>query len=154
MLKSSSLLTIALLLSACGGGGGGGTSGGTASGGAADTVSPALTFSPAKLTGTFTAGTAYTLNVTATATRPADFNGASNVYVLVVDDTGVIQPNAAVTAVSTTQYSARLITQTTLTAGTKSGNFSVRVCKDAACTSQFPGSPVALPYELVVTAKS
>lgn len=146
MLKIVPVLAFALILSACGGGGGGDNS-------AAAAASPALSFSPAKLTGTFTAGTAFALNVTATATRPADFNGVSNVYVLVVDDTGVIQSNAQVTALSTTQYSARVTTLTTLTAGTKTGNFSVRVCKDAACTAQFPGSPVALPYELVVTAK-
>lgn len=148
MLKIVPVLALALMLSACGGGGGG-----DSSAAAAAAASPALSFSPAKLTGTFTAGTAFALNVTATATRPADFNGVSNVYVVVVDDTGVIQPNAQVTALSTTQYSARLTTLTTLTAGTKTGNFSVRVCKDAACASQFQGSPVALPYELVVSAK-
>lgn len=146
MLKIVPVLALTLILSACGGGGGGDNS-------AAAAASPALSFSPAKLTGTFTAGTAFALNVTATATRPADFNGVSNVYVLVVDDTGVIQSNAQVTALSSTQYSARVTTLTTLTAGTKTGNFSVRVCKDAACATQFPGSPVALPYELVVTAK-
>lgn len=150
MFKTVPVLALALILSACGGGGGSDNSAA-----AAAAASPALSFSPAKLTGTFTAGTAFALNVTATATatRPADFNGVSNVYVLVVDDTGVIQSNAQVTALSTTQYSARVTTLTTLTAGTKTGNFSVRVCKDAACATQFPGSPVALPYELVVTAK-
>ncbi|WP_426190849.1 hypothetical protein [Massilia sp. DWR3-1-1] len=152
MLKTYSAplctLLCAVLLTACGGGG----SSSSASS-APETVSPAVTFSPAKLSATFVAGTAAPLNVTATATRPADFNGVSTVYVFIVDDTGVIQSNPAITQTSNTQYSARLTTLTTLAAGTRTGNFSLRLCKDAACSAQFPGSPVALPYELVITAK-
>jgi hypothetical protein len=34
---------------------------------------------------------------------------------------------------------------TTLTAGTWMRNVNVRVCKDAACALQLPGSPVACP---------
>ena len=30
------------------------------------------------------------------------------------------------------------------------GNVSVRLCRDSACASQFPGSPVALPYSLQI----
>lgn len=153
MYKISTALLLALTLTACVGGGGSSASTGS-TGGGTDATSPALSFSPAKVTGTFAAGTAFPISVTATATRPADFNGVSNVYVLIVDDAGVIQADPTITAVSTTQYSVKVTTQTSLTAGTKTGNFSVRVCKDSACAAQFPGSPVALPYELVVTPKA
>jgi len=147
LLASLPLLASPFLLSACGGGGGGGS----AAAGAAP-AGPAVTFTPAKVSASFPTGTAASLTATATINRPSDFDGASAVYATIVDDTGVILPAAQITQTGSTQYSARLTTVSNLTPGTHTGSFSLRLCRDAACTSQFPGSPTALPYELTVTA--
>lgn len=151
------------ILSACGGGGGGST--GKEPSGAAPAPpgvvpappaepppasnSPALRFVPEKVTATAEAGTSVTATVNATALRPQDFTSA--VYALVVDSNGVILPNARVLAISATEYSAVLQTSPNLAPGTYKGSFSVRLCRDTACSSQFPGSPVDLPYEFTVT---
>nr|WP_315398621.1 quinoprotein amine dehydrogenase [uncultured Duganella sp.] len=137
---------LAALLSACGGGGGGGG----APAPAPPAASPALTFAPATLAATISAGTSLTLNVGASVARPADFANAGTVFATLTDSTGVILPSAQVVRDSDTQYHAVLQTAPTLAAGSYRGAFSVRLCRDSACASQFPGSPVALPYEFQV----
>ena len=140
-------LLIAALLSACGGGGGG----------AADSSSPpppagpAMTFTPAQLSATAAAGTSATLSVSASINRPADFSGAASVFALIVDDQGVLLPSPKLVQDSSVLYHADLQTVPTLAAGSYSGNFTVKLCRDSACASQFPGSPMQLPYALTVT---
>lgn len=135
---------IAALLAGCGGGG--------SSGGGATTpdVSPALTFTPATVTGSVTAGVSLTASVIATVTRPNDFSNATSVLALVVDSAGVLLPNAQLVQDSSSQFHAVLQTAPTLAAGNYKGSFSVRLCRDSGCASQFPGSPVALPYDITV----
>ncbi|NYE61948.1 hypothetical protein FHW58_003155 [Duganella sp. 1224] len=141
-------LLIAVLLAGCGGGGGGG--GGTTGGGTTTpATSPALTFTPAAFTGNVTAGTSLTANITANVTRPGDFTNAS-VTAVVVDSAGVLLPNMQLVQDSASQYHAVLQTAPSLAAGNYKGSFSVRLCRDSACASQFPGSPVALPYDITV----
>ena len=137
---------ISALLAGCGGGGGGGGGGSSPT---APTASPALTFNPATVTGTAIAGTALTANVIATVVRPGDFTNAT-VFATVVDSNGVLQPNMQLVRDSDTQYHAVLQTAPTLAANNYQGSFSVRLCRDSACASQFPGSPVALPYNITV----
>jgi len=136
------------MLAACGGGGGGGDSTAPVAPPVAS-VGPALRFTPEKMAVTAEAGISVTATVNATALRPADFTGT--VYALVVDGTGVILPNARVLAISATEYSAVLQTSPSLAPGVYKGNFVVKLCRDASCASQFPGSPVDLPYEITVT---
>jgi hypothetical protein len=147
-------LALAALLAACGGGGGGGVGagGGGAVGGGGDTpaVGPALSFNPATVSATIDAGTSLTLNVVATVARPADFANAGTVVAVVTDTTGVILPSAQLIRDSDTQYHAVLQSAPTLAAGAYKGNFSVKLCKDAGCASQFPGSPMQLPYDFTV----
>ncbi|CAN7726310.1 BACON domain-containing protein [Duganella sp. LjRoot269] len=148
-------LTLAALLgaglTACGGGGGGGGGGGN-NGGGTDTpaASPALTFNPATVRATINAGTSLTLNVLATVNRPADFANATTVVASVTDSAGVIQPSAQLIRDSDTQYHAILQSAPGLAAGTYTGNFNVRLCRDSGCASQFPGSPMLLPYSFQV----
>ncbi|MRW87326.1 quinoprotein amine dehydrogenase [Pseudoduganella sp. FT26W] len=137
---------IAALLAGCGGGGGGGSAGG---GTTTPVASPALTFTPASVTGSVTAGTSLTSNITAVVTRPGDFTNA-NVTAMVVDSVGVLLPNMQLVQDSASQYHAVLQTAPTLAAGRYQGSFSVRLCRDSACASQFPGSPVTLPYDFTV----
>jgi hypothetical protein len=135
----------AALLTACGGGGGGGSPDtGTPA------ATPALTFSPSTVTANIGAGTSQTLNVTATVVRPSDFANAASVFASLTDSTGVILPAAQVVRDSDTQYHAVLQSAPTLAAGNYKGNFSVKLCRDSACASQFPGSPVNLPYDFTV----
>jgi hypothetical protein len=141
-------LIIAALLAGCGGGGGGGSSSG---GGGTTTpvASPALTFTPGSLTGSVTAGTSLTSNIVAAVTRPGDFTNAS-VTAVVVDSAGVLLPNMQLVQDTPSQYHTVLQTAPTLAAGRYQGNFTVRLCRDSACASQFPGSPVTLPYDFTV----
>jgi hypothetical protein len=138
---------IAALLAGCGGGGGGGGSGG---GTTTPSASPALTFTPATVTATANAGTSLTINVMAAVARPSDFSGAT-VFASVTDSNGVILPSSNVVRDSDSQYHAILLTSPTLAANNYKGSFSVRLCRDSACASQFPGSPVALPYDITVS---
>jgi hypothetical protein len=140
---------IAALLAGCGGGGGG-NSGGNGGGTTAPEASPALTFTPATVTGNVPAGLTLTASVIASVTRPNDFSNATNVTALVVDSAGILLPNVQLVQDSSTQYHAVLQTAPTLAAGNYKGSFSVRLCRDSGCASQFPGSPVALPYDITV----
>ena len=98
-------------------------------------------------------GTSKQLTVTATILRPSDFDGASFVYAYIIDDVGVIMPNAQIAQSSATQYTATLYSASILAVGTYKGNFALKLCRDAGCASQFPGSPTLLPYEFTVTAQ-
>jgi len=139
-------LFIAALLTGCGGGGGGGSSGG---GTTTPAATPALAFTPASITASAVAGTSLTINVMAAVARPGDFAGAT-VFASVTDSNNVILPSSTVVRDSDSQYHAVLLTSPTLAAGNYKGSLSVRLCRDSACASQFPGAPVALPYDLTV----
>lgn len=146
-------LLISALLAGCGGGGGGGAgTGGGSTGGGTTTpvVSPALTFTPATASGSVNAGVALTLNVIGAVARPGDFTGAS-VFASVVDSNNVLSSSQVVQD-NGSQYHVVLQTAPTLAAGNYKGNFSVRLCRDSACASQFPGAPVTLPYDITVLA--
>lgn len=133
---------LALLLAACGGGGGGGGDGGAA-------AAPAVSFAPSGLVSNVQVGNSATLTVRATATDVALFS--RQVYVFVVDAAGVLLPAIELASVDSRTVSATLHTKPTLPVGRHAGEFSVRLCNDVACTSQVPGSPVPLPYDLTVT---
>jgi hypothetical protein len=147
LLTTAALLSA--LLTACGGGGGGSSSSGTPT--PPPVSGPALNFTPATITGTAVAGTSATINLGATVNRPADFANASNIFAFVIDDKGVLLPGVQLIKDSDTQYHAALQTAPSLAAGSYSGNFTVKLCPDSACASQFPGSPMALPYSLQIT---
>ena len=160
MLRPKSAAAIASLMltavlgtavTACGGGGSGGGGGGNNGGGTdVPAGSPALTFNPATVRATINAGTSLTLNVMAAVNRPADFANATTIVASVTDSAGVIQPSAQLIRDSDTQYHAILQSAPGLAAGTYNGNFNVRLCRDSGCASQFPGSPMLLPYSFQV----
>ncbi len=127
----------ALAVAACGGGGGGGGSG------------AALSFAPASLTTNVVTGASATLTVRATAADPSIFKGL--VYVYVVDSAQVLLPGVELTAVDASTVAATLHTSPALKPGRYRGDFQVQLCRDSGCASQFPGSPIPLPYDLNVT---
>lgn len=130
------------LLSACGGGGGGG--------GGSDAAPPAVTFSPGSFTVTTIEGTSAAGSVQATASDPSAF--ASLVYVYVVDPTHLLNGTIGLSPVDSRSYSASLATATNVPAGHYTGAFTVQLCKDSACATPLPGSPVKLPYDITVRA--
>jgi len=112
----------------------------------------ALTFSPDSVTTSIAPGLSKAFTVTATVNTPADFASATTVYAFITDTTGVIQPQVEITQDDDT-FTATLHTNPALALGVYTGNFTVKICRDAACTQQFPGSPMLLPYKFTVTAQ-
>lgn len=144
-------LLISLFLTACGGGGGGDSTPAAGSNNQGATAA-ALTFTPSTINQALTAGVSSTINFAATVNTPSDFNGASAVYAYFVDDVGVLLPNTQISRNSTTQYSVALYTSPALSVGTHQGNLTVKLCRDSNCASQFPGSPMLLPYSFQVNS--
>ncbi|MEN9544215.1 MAG: hypothetical protein RLZZ598_1048, partial [Pseudomonadota bacterium] len=136
-------LLLSIVLAGCGGGGGSSDSA-SASGRAA-----ALSFSPVLVTTNVATSTSTTLTVRATASDPAIFNGA--VYVYVVDPAHVLAQSVELSSIDARTFSVTLHTSPSLAVGRYTGNFQIQLCKDPNCASQFPGSPVLLPYDLTIT---
>lgn len=81
----------------------------------------------------------------------ASLTAAGTVYPQIVDPAGVFQPNPP-TSVNGPYVTSTLFLSTSLQAGSHSGNLEFRVCTDLACTQQVAGSPVLVPYSLVLKA--
>lgn len=137
-----------LLLAGCGGGGGGNSAVPVAP--VAPASPPTLSFGAPVATATVEEGSMKAVSLQATVNTPSDFQNASGVFAYIIDTTGVILPDVRLTQTSSTSYSALLQTSPTLPVGKHTGTFAVKVCKDAACVQQFPGSPMQLPYEITV----
>jgi Viral BACON domain len=144
MRRLTSVLLAAFLavsLASCGGGGGGAPSGGGSN-------SPLLTFSPSTIKASLKEGASATLNVRATLTNPSVIDG--NVYVYVADSKGVLA-DFDLRPLDDTSIEVSLYTKGTLSLGKHQGAFEINLCRDVNCAAQYPGSPVALPYDLTVT---
>lgn len=81
----------------------------------------------------------------------ASLTGAGG-YPQIVDPAGAFQPNPYATSANGANLTYTLFPSASLTAGTHNGNLEFRVCKDQACTQQVAGSPVLVPYSLVLRA--
>ncbi|ANH69760.1 BACON domain-containing protein [Mitsuaria sp. 7] len=141
-------LLAAAVLTACGGGGGGGD------GGADTPARPAVTLSPISVPSDVTSGISSALTVTVTVNDPSVFNGQTTLYTRIVDDKAVIETSVDLTPATPTTYIATLRTRRDLNPGRYTGTFLVRLCKDSACSAEFPGSPMTLPYDFVVNPGS
>ncbi|MET3462204.1 YncE family protein [Variovorax atrisoli] len=173
MLRFAAAIGFCLVLAGCGGGGGGGGGGlpglgmvpstanppatgnvaPTADASANDASSPAVTFSLASVTGNQPTGTSGTYVVKVNVSNPAVFNGT--VYAVVQDSKQVLSPGAAVQLfpIDASTYGATLRTSASLPVGRYQGTFQIALCKDPACTQQYPGSPVSLPYDFTVSER-
>lgn len=114
------------------------------------TPTPTLTFSVPTAAATADEGSTKALSLLATVNTPSDFQNANSVFAYVIDTTGVILPEVQFSQLSSSSYSILLQTAPTLPIGKHTGTFSVKVCKNAACTQHFPGSPMQLPYAITV----
>lgn len=74
---------------------------------------------------------------------------ASTAFAQLVLPTTHFAPTSSLVTDGTT-YTATLVLGESLAPGTYSGAFQIRLCRDRACTAQWPGSPASLPYEFTV----
>jgi hypothetical protein len=134
---------IVALLTGCGGGG-------SSSGTAAPPAVPALILDQPVIKATFASGDSVALSLTGRVAKPGDFAGAPKVYAVLVDHTGVVSTDVGVSVAADYSFSADLSPSRTLVVGSYTGTLQLKLCRDAACGSQFPGSPMSLPYEFRV----
>lgn len=129
------MIWLVAVLSSCGGG---------------SQPNPALVFSPQQIELNTRAGSPSRVTVQAQVRNPSNFGNASTVYAVVVDPDQVLQGTPTLTQNDSENYTAELVFSPTLQAGVHQGQFLVKLCRDAQCASQFPGSPSRLPYKLTV----
>ncbi|RFP13585.1 hypothetical protein D0T23_14335 [Duganella sp. BJB475] len=99
---------------------------------------------------TFSTADQIPLTVSGHVAKPADFANVTKVYALIVDTAGVISPDAWVSVSADYSFYGSLHPSSNLAVGSYTGNLQLKLCRDEACNSQFPGSPMSLPYELHV----
>jgi hypothetical protein len=73
------------------------------------------------------------------------------VYVLIVDDKGVIEPNADVSG-NGTHYSATLVTNPKLSVGNHKGSIDIKACADQHCRTVYGSA--SLSYDFTVSAST
>jgi hypothetical protein len=138
-------------LSGCGAGDNTGIAGTTSTAGhLSASAFSALRFDPATASATVPAGASRVVALDATINRAADFAGLSQIHVQLADDS--VFQEAYVTPGASDKALVALYTAEKLTPGSYKGTLSLRLCKDEACTRQFAGSPVELPYAIEVQA--
>ena len=132
------------LLSGCGGGGS------SSSPSSAPAAVPALVLDQPVIKATFASGESLPMSVSGHVAKPADFAGVAKVYAVLSDNAGVVSSDAGLSVAADYSFFASLNPSSTLPVGTYTGNLQLKLCRDAACNSQFPGSPMKLPYEFYV----
>jgi hypothetical protein len=142
----------ALILSACGGGGETPIPTSSSADRPVQAVAPALTFTPATLAASVVEGQTTSMAVQAVLTRPTDFPAGAQFFVRVLEQGNVIS-GMATTPLSGSSFSATLNTSAALSEGRHTGNLTVQLCSDQNCERQYAGSPMALPYQIDVSAR-
>jgi len=140
-------LFAAAMLTACGGGGGD----------SPEPAHPTVSLSPIRALGgigesDITYGQSVGISVSGKVLDPNAFSGA--VYAVVIDDKGILNGRVEIGPFSSSGgFTAYLYTSTSIKAGRYTGSFEVRLCRDTSCSSQFPGSPVMLPYDIRINPR-
>lgn len=145
---SIACLLLPLLLTACGGGGGGDSgppsSGGNGSSGGGSAFSVSIDRSELRFTAQENASVAPQVVLGSGSGTPPD-----TVYL------GSLDLGTAIERVTVESIGAQakftVYPRTTLAAGDYRGNLQLFACRDAACASHFPGSPVSVPYVVSIT---
>jgi hypothetical protein len=133
--------SLLLALMACGGGGDGSTPG--------DLNSPiAIRFNPTTAQENVTrSGNLYTMLVTARLSHAP----SGPAYAYVIADAPVLTPGATVvTRNADGSYTASLPVAASLPSGVHTGNLTLELCKDAACTQPYALTGATLPYVITV----
>lgn len=117
----------------------------------ASTVKPlssgTVTLAPGKIDLRAIAGTS--ANGTVAATFGGSLSGEAYLNIL-PDKENVFAPIGLVALKGANASNAQISTLSTLAAGRYAGTLAVHVCKNAACTAEYPDSPVSLPYEVKI----
>ena len=142
------LLSALTALTACGGGGGGADNAAGMPPEAAPCVTRAcaLTFSPATAVSQHDEGEQQAFKIGVRLNTAID----GPVYVLVVDPKSVFDSQIPLQFESQTSAIATLTVKSSALPGRYSDNLRVRLCRDAQCTREYPGSPVSLPYDVQI----
>jgi len=151
MYQRIAFAALVAALSGCGAGNDAGSAGMTSTAGhLSASASPALSFQPASANAnaTVSAGMSRAVVLDATIARAADFAGLSQIHVQLADDS--VFQEAYVTPGVADKALVALYTAEKLAPGNYKGTLALRLCKDEACTQQFAGSPVQLPYAIEV----
>jgi hypothetical protein len=111
---------------------------------------PALTLSPSTLTGSFVAGSPFPFNIVVQATPSPDVNYP--LYVSVTDATGTFSSSASFGYLDPSKSYQLLQVQalSTLNAGSHTGNITLNVCSDSACTKPVLGAPITVPFSVTI----
>lgn len=105
-----------------------------------------LRFAPGRLTSNFNEGDSPSLELLGTPL--ASFTGT--LYVLVEDRAQVLAAVEPVVVNQQGQAVTRVRPRETLPLGLHEGTLQVHLCRTATCSSEYPGSPVPLPYRFGV----
>lgn len=105
-----------------------------------------MTFEPANVVAQQDEGESRTFRLNARLNGVFD----QGLYLRVSDTDSVFNPNVAVEVTGEATGIATLQTLTSVSAGRHRGALSVALCRDAACKTQYSGSPVLLPYDIQV----
>ncbi|TFV90283.1 hypothetical protein E4K72_21040, partial [Oxalobacteraceae bacterium OM1] len=156
---SLSAVVLCSTLAGCGGGGGGGAAGATSSGtvnAAASGTGFTVSLTPASINASFPAEQQalqlpYPPNVDITASVVPS-SVSTPVYVYLVDPAGVlVLGKQTITKDSAGHYSAKLLFNQSLPAGTYTGKLQLQICQDAACATPYAVTGGTLPYTITVT---
>lgn len=124
----------ALLLAGCSGGGGD------------DDPTYRISAAPATVTLAYGQGAQPSVELSLTLNRAVP----AGTQVVFVDTASILASTPLITPVGAASYSAQLEPRASLAEGRYTGSFELRLCTDTGCSTQLPGSPVALPYDIVV----
>lgn len=133
------LIAIAASLAACGGGGGGGSSGGSSGNSSSSSLSVALASTSGSASATESSAASLGTTATITGTVP------SGAVVDLQYDSAVLASGTA-TAGAAGIYTISAQTKSDLAPGTYTGTLTFRLCKEAACTTVYPGSTATYAY--------
>lgn len=73
-----------------------------------------------------------------------------DVYAVLFDDRGVVEPDFRLSSGWDGTFRATFHIAKTLPEGTHTGSLRIQLCRDPACASIYPGSPVSLPYNILI----
>ncbi len=111
-----------------------------------------MSFSPNPVSFSYATGTSVQFQVSATPGNPSEFAGISPLVIEITDSQGVLQHGVLpILGESGNTFTATLQTSPALAPGNYQGNFQVVACTDTSCSSQVPGSPWSVPYNVTVT---
>ncbi|WP_198112671.1 BACON domain-containing protein [Inhella proteolytica] len=140
--RSAALLVLlAVFLTACGGG--------AAGGGSNKPPQAALSLSTSQVSASLEYRVGGSLRVGAHVNDPSAF-GSGPLFVLVVDPQGILEGVDGPRPVDASNYEAALRIKRDLAPGQYQGQWQVRLCKDAACAAEYPGSPLQLGFDIKV----